>query len=94
MDFDGCLTRWTVAHFGGKFGQAPAGWTLNCIALCLFWHMALRSPAAGERRGDSITAGNVSVWVDDFFTGWSVRILPAQAWKDPGGCPVCLENLQ
>jgi hypothetical protein len=47
--FDGCVARWAVAHFG----QAPAGSPLNCIALCLLRHAALRGPSSGALRGAS-----------------------------------------
>jgi hypothetical protein len=47
MYFDGFLARWAVAHFG----QAPAGSPLNCIALCLLRHAALRGPHDGDLRG-------------------------------------------
>ncbi len=48
--FDGCVSRWAVAHFG----QTPAGSggsPLNCIALCLLHHAALLMTAASELRG-------------------------------------------
>ena len=88
LEFDGCLARWAVAHFG----QAPAGSPLNCIALCLLRHMALRNPASGERRGDSATTGNGVVWVDDFIFHKAVRAHSACSGLE-GGCPVCLEHL-
>jgi hypothetical protein len=50
MFFDGCLARWAVAHFG----QAPASSPLNCIALCLLRHAALRGLNDGELRGASV----------------------------------------
>ena len=62
MEFDGCLARSAAAHFG----QGPAGLTLNCVALCLLRHMALRNPAPGERRGDSVISGNGVARVDGF----------------------------
>jgi hypothetical protein len=65
MFFDGCVARWAAAHFG----QKTAGCPLNCIALCLLRHAALRRPAPGELRGASSTSLLGVVWVDD-FTFW------------------------
>jgi hypothetical protein len=53
MFFDGCVCRWAVAHFG----QKPAVSPLNCIALCLHLHAALRAPVVGELRGYSLIIG-------------------------------------
>ncbi len=67
MEFDGCCCRWAVAHFGQKMAGCP----LNCLALCLLRHGAMRSPAAGERRGASYRSLLGKVWVDDFaFYRW------------------------
>ena len=89
MYFDGCVCRWAVAHFG----QAPAGSPLNCIALCLLRHAALRGPAAGELRGASSRSMHGVVWVDDFV------FYSQAAWHEAcmglaGGCPVCLVVLE
>jgi hypothetical protein len=86
--FDGCLARWAVAHFG----QAPAGSQLNCIALCLLRHAAMRGPASGDLRGGSSRSMHGVVWVDDFVFYHLV------AWHDAcaglsGGCPECLRAL-
>lgn len=89
MEFDGCCCRWAVAHFG----QKPAGSPLNCVALCLLRHGAMRSPAAGERRGASRRTLLGVVWVDDFvFYRW-VRAHPPCAGL-VGGCVVCGEAKQ
>ena len=61
MVFDRCLLRWVVTHFG----QAPAGWLLNCIALCLPRHITMCNSA--ERRGDSFITSNGVVWIDKFI---------------------------
>jgi hypothetical protein len=84
MFFDGCVCRWSVAHFG----QKPAGSPLNCIALCLLRHAALRAPAVGELRGCSQRSLLGVVWVDDF-----TFYRPAP-WHPPcaglaGGCATC-----
>jgi hypothetical protein len=50
MYTDGCIARWAVAHFC----QKPAGCPLNCIALCLLRHAALRRANTGELRGASV----------------------------------------
>ena len=86
--FDGCLARWAVAHFG----QAPAGSPLNCIALCLLRHAALRGPAAGQLRGASSRSVHGVVWVDDFVFYHLVAWHAACAGLS-GGCPVCLRAL-
>ena len=77
MELDRCLARLAVAHFG----QAPAGSPLNCIALCLLRHTALRSPASGERRGDAVTTGNAVVWSS--ITGRGLHL--SQAGQGPVG---------
>ena len=82
--FDGCLARWAVAHFG----QAPAGSPLNCIALCLLRHAALRGPAAGELRGASSRSLHGVVWVDDFVFYSQVAWHAACAGL-AGGCAWC-----
>jgi hypothetical protein len=81
---DGTVARWAVAHFG----QAPAGSPLNCIALCLLRHAALRWPAAGDLRGASSHSLRGVVWVNDFVFYF------LKPWHDAcyglaGGCPVC-----
>ena len=86
--FDGCVARWAVAHFG----QAPAGSPLNCIALCLLRHAALRGPAEGDLRGASSRSLRGVVWVDDFVF---YHLAP---WHEAceglaGGCPVCRRAL-
>ena len=84
MEFDGCIARWAVAHFG----QAVAGSPLNCIAMCLLRHMAMRNPAPGERRGTSSRTGNGVVWVDDFV--FYKLVQPHAACSGlAGGCPAC-----
>ena len=88
MFFDGCLARWAVAHFG----QAPAGSPLNCIALCLLRHAALRGPAAGELRGASVRSMHGVVWVDDFVFYSQVDSHDVCLGLD-GGCPVCRRAL-
>ena len=89
MYFDGCLARWAVAHFG----QAPAGSPLNCIALCLLRHGALRGPNAGERRGYSVRTLLGVVWVDDFV--FYSQVAPHAACSGlSGGCPVCHRALR
>ena len=84
MYTDGCIARWAVAHFG----QKPAGCPLNCIALCLLRHAALRGANAGELRGASVRSMLGVVWVDDFVFHKRVK------WHEPcgglaAGCPVC-----
>ncbi len=83
--FDGQLARWAVAHFG----QAPAGSPLNCIAMCLLRHAAMRGPAAGYLRSASSRSMHGVVWVDDFIfyhlVAWHA------AWS--GGCPTFLSDL-
>ncbi len=86
--FDGCVARWAVAHFG----QAPAGSPLNCIALCLLRHAALRGPAPGELRGASSRSLHGVVWVDDFVFYHQVLWHAACAGL-AGGCPACLRAL-
>jgi hypothetical protein len=86
--FDGCLSRWAVAHLG----QAQASSPLNCIALCLLLHAALRGPAAGELRGASSRSVHGVVWVDDFVFYHLVAWHAACAGLS-GGCPVCLRAL-
>ena len=86
--FDGCVCRWAVAHFG----QKPAGSPLNCIALCLLRHAAMRGPEPGEFRGCSEHTLLGVVWVDDFTF---YRLVP---WHPPcdgleGGCAVCQSAL-
>ena len=88
MFFDGCLARWAVAHFG----QAPAGSPLNCIALCLLRHAALRGPNAGELRGASIRSLHGVVWVDDFVFYSQVATHTACGGL-AGGCLICLRAL-
>ena len=89
MEFDGCCCRWAVAHFG----QKPAGSPLNCVVLCLLRHGAMRSPAAGERRGASRRSLLGVAWVDDFtFYRW-VRPHPRCAGLS-GGCAECLVGLE
>ncbi len=46
MYTDGCIALCAVA----LFGQKPAGCPLNCIALCLLRHAALRGANTGELR--------------------------------------------
>jgi hypothetical protein len=58
MFFDGCVCRWAVVHFG----QKPAGSPLNCIALCLLRHSALRAPVVGELLGCSLRSLLGVVW--------------------------------
>ena len=86
--FDGCVARWAVAHFG----QKPAGCPLNCIALCLLRHAALRGPAPGELRGASSRSLLGVVWVDDFTFYRPVPWHPACLGL-VGGCVVCLSSL-
>ncbi len=62
MYFDGCTARWAVAHFS----QKPAGCPLNCIALCLLRHAALRGANEGKLRGASVRSMIGVVWVDGF----------------------------
>ena len=88
MYFDGCVARWAVAHFG----QKPAGCPLNCIALCLLRHAALRGANTGELRGASDRSMLGVVWVDDFVFHKRVQ------WHEPcgglaGGCLVCGRGL-
>jgi len=86
--FDGQLARWAVAHFG----QAPAGSPLNCIALCLLRHAALRGSAAGDLRGASSKSIHGVVWVDDFvfyhLVAWHAACAGLAC-----GCPSCLRDL-
>ena len=88
MFFDGCVARWAVAHFG----QKPAGCPLNCVALCLLRHAAMRGPGPGELRGSSTRSMHGVVWVDDFvfhkLVEWHEECLGLA-----GGCPVCLRGL-
>ena len=88
MFFDGFLARWAVAHFG----QAPAGSPLNCIALCLLRHCAMRGPASGDLRGASSRSMHGVVWVDDFVF---YLLVPWHQACDglAGGCPVCSRAL-
>ena len=88
MFFDGCVARWAVAHFG----QKPAGCPLNCVALCLLRHAALRGAAAGELRGASSRSLLGVVWVDDFTFYRQVPPHPACGGLQ-GGCPVCRGSL-
>jgi hypothetical protein len=88
MYFDGCLARWAVAHFG----QAPAGSPLNCIALCLLRHAALRGPHDGQLRGASSRSMHGVVWVDDFVFYLQVPWHAACAGL-AGGCPTCRQAL-
>jgi hypothetical protein len=60
--FDGCVARWSVAHFG----QEQAGSAINCITLFLLRHAGLRWPAAVDLRGASSHYLCCVVWVDDF----------------------------
>jgi hypothetical protein len=86
--FDGCVARWAVAHFG----QKPAGSPLNCIALCLLRHGALRGPFRGERRGASGRSLTGVVWVDDFTFFRTVPPHPSCGGL-VGSCPVCHSSL-
>jgi hypothetical protein len=79
---------WVVAHFG----QAPAGSPLNCIALCLLRHAALRGPAAGDLRGASSRSLHGVVWVDDFVFYSQVAWHAACAGL-AGGCAWCRSAL-
>ena len=88
MYFDGCVARWAVAHFG----QKPAGCPLNCIALCLLRHAALRGPAPGELRGASSRSLLGVVWVDDFTFHRPVPWHPT-CLGIVGGCVVCRRSL-
>ena len=88
MYFDGFLARWAVAHFG----QAPAGSPLNCIALCLLRHAALRGPHDGDLRGASSRSMHGVVWVDDFVF-YSQVAWHAACQGLAGGCPTCLQAL-
>jgi hypothetical protein len=88
MSTDGCIARWGVAHFG----QKPAGCPLNCIALCLLRHAALRGANKGELRGASVRSMLGVVWVDDFVFHMRVE------WHPPCGglaavCLVCGRGL-
>jgi hypothetical protein len=88
MYTDGCIARWAVAHFG----QKPAGCPLNCIALCLLRHAALRGANEGELRGASVRSMLGVVWVDDFVFHKRVE------WHPPcgglaAGCPDCRRGL-
>ena len=86
--FDGCVARWAVAHFG----QKPAGCPLNCVALCLLRHAAMRGPDAGERRGASDRTMTGVVWVDDFVFHKMVEWHEACAGL-AGGCAACGRGL-
>ena len=88
MFFDGCLARWAVAHFG----QKPAGCPLNCVAICLLRHAALRGANAGELRGASLRSLLGVVWVDDFAFYHQVAAHPACGGL-ADGCPSCMEAL-
>jgi hypothetical protein len=88
MYTDGCIARWAVAHFGQKLAGCP----LNCIALCLLRHAALRGANEGELRGASVRSMLGVVWVDDFVFHKRVE------WHEPcgglaAGCTVCGRSL-
>ncbi len=92
MSTDGCIARW--GHGVAHFGQKPAGCPLNCIALCLLRHAALRRANTGELRGASVRSTGMLgvVWVDDFVFHMRVE------WHPPcgglaAGCLVCGRGL-
>ena len=88
MFFDGCSARWAVAHLG----QKPAGCPLNCIALCLLHHAALRGANEGELHSASVRSMLGVVWVDDLVFHKRVE------WHEAcgglaAGCTVCGRSL-